>query len=142
MIRRPPRSTLFPYTTLFRSVPPVSFGAVPGQGFGIRLQGDEVFVSRFDAGSGGGAIRTPARIEGVEYDLRDPLPREQANQTLQSRFGGRRISNGRKRREIDMGRTQAQAAARAHPYRKSTYRLPINQACEHRDARRRPGPQA
>src|SRR5256885_3845326 len=23
MIRRPPRSTLFPYTTLFRSVPPV-----------------------------------------------------------------------------------------------------------------------
>src|SRR2546430_13729634 len=24
MIRRPPRSTLFPYTTLFRSVPPVS----------------------------------------------------------------------------------------------------------------------
>src|SRR5258708_31264621 len=27
MIRRPPRSTLFPYTTLFRSQPP----AVPGQ---------------------------------------------------------------------------------------------------------------
>src|SRR3712207_854762 len=26
MIRRPPRSTLFPYTTLFRS-PPVTFGA-------------------------------------------------------------------------------------------------------------------
>src|SRR2546422_1356312 len=25
MIRRPPRSTLFPYTTLFRSVPPPSF---------------------------------------------------------------------------------------------------------------------
>src|SRR5256885_12294337 len=25
MIRRPPRSTLFPYTTLFRSVPPSSF---------------------------------------------------------------------------------------------------------------------
>src|SRR2546425_2117717 len=28
MIRRPPRSTLFPYTTLFRSVPVVA--AVPG----------------------------------------------------------------------------------------------------------------
>src|SRR2546430_13741853 len=27
MIRRPPRSTLFPYTTLFRSVPQVSDGA-------------------------------------------------------------------------------------------------------------------
>src|SRR5256886_14875921 len=25
MIRRPPRSTLFPYTTLFRSLPPVAF---------------------------------------------------------------------------------------------------------------------
>src|SRR2546425_11424781 len=29
MIRRPPRSTLFPYTTLFRSLPP---GPVPGSG--------------------------------------------------------------------------------------------------------------
>src|SRR3989440_6919009 len=27
MIRRPPRSTLFPYTTLFRSLGPVSFSA-------------------------------------------------------------------------------------------------------------------
>src|SRR2546430_9262682 len=26
MIRRPPRSTLFPYTTLFRSIPPVVEG--------------------------------------------------------------------------------------------------------------------
>src|SRR2546425_9694404 len=26
MIRRPPRSTLFPYTTLFRSAPPMAFG--------------------------------------------------------------------------------------------------------------------
>src|SRR5260221_11694979 len=26
MIRRPPRSTLFPYTTLFRSIYPISFG--------------------------------------------------------------------------------------------------------------------
>src|SRR3712207_6976008 len=30
MIRRPPRSTLFPYTTLFRSQPPVD-GAAPLQ---------------------------------------------------------------------------------------------------------------
>src|SRR3712207_7403313 len=27
MIRRPPRSTLFPYTTLFRSVPPAGYRA-------------------------------------------------------------------------------------------------------------------
>src|SRR3712207_7241612 len=33
MIRRPPRSTLFPYTTLFRSLPEqvVVVGVVPGQ---------------------------------------------------------------------------------------------------------------
>src|SRR3712207_8192324 len=29
MIRRPPRSTLFPYTTLFRSEPPGPAGRVP-----------------------------------------------------------------------------------------------------------------
>src|SRR5256885_17201039 len=29
MIRRPPRSTLFPYTTLFRSSPGTAFGLVP-----------------------------------------------------------------------------------------------------------------
>src|SRR2546430_7287495 len=29
MIRRPPRSTLFPYTTLFRSVRPVSYPEIP-----------------------------------------------------------------------------------------------------------------
>src|SRR5256885_12667432 len=28
MIRRPPRSTLFPYTTLFRSIPAISFDPV------------------------------------------------------------------------------------------------------------------
>src|SRR3712207_7601841 len=35
MIRRPPRSTLFPYTTLFRSeagVEPAAGGAEPGEG--------------------------------------------------------------------------------------------------------------
>src|SRR2546430_12269975 len=32
MIRRPPRSTLFPYTTLFRSIwPPAAFGIMPGE---------------------------------------------------------------------------------------------------------------
>src|SRR3712207_8454533 len=36
MIRRPPRSTLFPYTTLFRSMPKVKRG-VPA-GFSIPMQ--------------------------------------------------------------------------------------------------------
>src|SRR5438105_9297741 len=30
MVRRPPRSTLFPYTTLFRSIDYLPGGAVPG----------------------------------------------------------------------------------------------------------------
>src|ERR1035437_10595767 len=34
MIRRPPRSTLFPYTTLFRS------GEAPGRLFGVGAQAD------------------------------------------------------------------------------------------------------
>src|SRR5256885_12268941 len=52
MIRRPPRSTLFPYTTLFRSQ---GLRVHPGQpgghrdhqhlGVGRRLDRDEVFVS-------------------------------------------------------------------------------------------------
>src|SRR2546426_12773854 len=37
MIRRPPRSTLFPYTTLFRSV-----GLVVHQGLGVGVDGDEL----------------------------------------------------------------------------------------------------
>src|SRR2546429_5569725 len=35
MIRRPPRSTLFPYTTLFRSW----VGCAPGSGMGLDSQG-------------------------------------------------------------------------------------------------------
>src|SRR5688572_32735069 len=34
MIRRPPRSTLFPYTTLFRSDPAAQRGEDPGAGAG------------------------------------------------------------------------------------------------------------
>src|SRR5258708_18190308 len=36
MIRRPPRSTLFPYTTLFRSVPDVGEGHIAQRGDGLR----------------------------------------------------------------------------------------------------------
>src|SRR3712207_7848890 len=44
MIRRPPRSTLFPYTTLFRSRP------VPEAGRPLeRLAGEPIGVHRFEA---------------------------------------------------------------------------------------------
>src|SRR3712207_7143432 len=38
MIRRPPRSTLFPYTTLFRSRAPGPGRRAPGQGRAKRIQ--------------------------------------------------------------------------------------------------------
>src|SRR5258708_12563175 len=42
MIRRPPRSTLFPYTTLFRSLAPVA-GKLPQHGARVLLaRGDDV----------------------------------------------------------------------------------------------------
>src|SRR5260370_40552907 len=54
MIRRPPRSTLFPYTTLFRSRPPPADPAVPRPGAGAP------------AGQGplGGRQRRPLRALG------------------------------------------------------------------------------
>src|SRR5256885_10852190 len=49
MIRRPPRSTLFPYTTLFRSsVQDVAVQDQPDAGPGLRPEGDQaVFGFRF-----------------------------------------------------------------------------------------------
>src|SRR3712207_7267182 len=42
MIRRPPRSTLFPYTTLFRSADPVALAQVlPAPGTGERQRAQE-----------------------------------------------------------------------------------------------------
>src|SRR3989442_7093513 len=46
MIRRPPRSTLFPYTTLFRSVQPVNTGCAEfrlgsGRSVEFRLRSEE-----------------------------------------------------------------------------------------------------
>src|SRR3712207_8766719 len=39
MIRRPPRSTLFPYTTLFRSIPSVWSTTTPQAAIAARQQG-------------------------------------------------------------------------------------------------------
>src|SRR3712207_7669296 len=40
MIRRPPRSTLFPYTTLFRSLPVTMKKSRPGHLLGVVAPGD------------------------------------------------------------------------------------------------------
>src|SRR2546422_2784954 len=54
MIRRPPRSTLFPYTTLFRSVPhlPAEAGGAGGEENGI-LEGDAEQLGGARGGAGG-----------------------------------------------------------------------------------------
>src|SRR3954469_11629761 len=59
MIRRPPRSTLFPYTTLFRSHS-VDLARVNGTGVGGRIRKQDVL----DAAKSGGA-KAPAKSEGA-----------------------------------------------------------------------------
>src|SRR5258708_22311978 len=53
MIRRPPRSTLFPYTTLFRSLPS-SFCREPSVPIEVLALADrEINLDRVDGGDGG-----------------------------------------------------------------------------------------
>src|SRR3712207_8798612 len=54
MIRRPPRSTLFPYTTLFRSAPPGLLQVQPAGALGdehlleTRMPGQQARVARLE----------------------------------------------------------------------------------------------
>src|SRR3712207_8699266 len=59
MIRRPPRSTLFPYTTLFRSVMAASSGHI----------GSPPNPISFPSGSGYVTLRTPLRSEEHTSEL-------------------------------------------------------------------------
>src|SRR3712207_8576884 len=88
MIRRPPRSTLFPYTTLFRS------GEVGLVGEDDLFLGPEVAVERGRSHAGaradvlhGDLVEAP-RPEELEGDLLDPGPSlrsEEHTSELQSR---------------------------------------------------------
>src|SRR2546429_6287846 len=69
MIRRPPRSTLFPYTTLFRSLP-------LGNGRLRRWTG-------MASGYGKGAARYSAEVRGAKRDRRRS---EEHTSELQSRL--------------------------------------------------------
>src|SRR3712207_8709298 len=57
MIRRPPRSTLFPYTTLFRSNPPESIDTDAKVHF--SKQGEGWGITRID-------LSTRARVPGMD----------------------------------------------------------------------------
>src|SRR5256885_7272219 len=64
MIRRPPRSTLFPYTTLFRS-PPVAEPSDPARAADL-------------------AARSQAAADGLVVELEDPQRSEEHTSELQS----------------------------------------------------------
>src|SRR3712207_8179891 len=77
MIRRPPRSTLFPYTTLFRSRGAAGAGGrgrrrsvpwrPPRQALGADTGGDPARTSRVESGARGG--RGPSRSEEHTSEL-------------------------------------------------------------------------
>src|SRR5260221_3512325 len=83
MIRRPPRSTLFPYTTLFRSVLRIDVGALQGLAdhgltHHIRRNGSQTAVERADRRSHSagkddfnGGLRT-VRSEEHTSELQSP----------------------------------------------------------------------
>src|SRR3989454_9383003 len=50
MIRRPPRSTLFPYTTLFRSIERLGYGTAQGSSTRGGLRGLAVMAQRLEHG--------------------------------------------------------------------------------------------
>src|SRR2546430_13293191 len=63
MIRRPPRSTLFPYTTLFRSVPALAIQTVPFfEGCGNRVG----IVVRFEVGLDVRSLLGVRRANGID----------------------------------------------------------------------------
>src|SRR2546427_8643613 len=70
MIRRPPRSTLFPYTTLFRSlvglgvVDKLLFVAVPTQ-FAPQVEGDVGYMGR----AGGAVDRKSTRLNSSHSQI-------------------------------------------------------------------------
>src|SRR2546426_8274765 len=79
MIRRPPRSTLFPYTTLFRSPRPLGERARPHRGGRVRavrppLERRRRLARRRAAthGDGRGGDDVPARSEEHTSELQSP----------------------------------------------------------------------
>src|SRR5256885_12454978 len=81
MIRRPPRSTLFPYTTLFRSL---KQGIIASGG--SRFEANLVAKYMFQTGSGSTAYDTSGvtPAAGLEHVLGDQVRSEEHTSELQS----------------------------------------------------------
>src|SRR2546427_7410227 len=69
MIRRPPRSTLFPYTTLFRSLLGVGVLAVIGNTIRLEIQGRraEIEVTKLVGGSDRKSTRLNSSHSQISY---------------------------------------------------------------------------
>src|SRR5258708_35652781 len=107
MIRRPPRSTLFPYTTLFRSHYGVALAACDQRGTCASGGGAQVFQRELDAGTRGSdgavlAFRRPGvdvrRAAGLSDEHR-AVTRETAKETNDGCIGEIR----KRDREISAG---------------------------------------
>src|SRR2546430_14354114 len=105
MIRRPPRSTLFPYTTLFRSHPlEVLQGTAVHAPFSIHSRSDDVLVlvAVLD-------LRVILHPQPAPTDVQvvigtvDPVEIGRASCRKSVDLGGRRIIKKKKRREIYVG---------------------------------------
>src|SRR5690348_17385940 len=68
MLRRPPRSTLFPYTTLFRSDGGVGHREPDGDAERVRDQGDDVDDGRRDEGVAEDLFAVEEVAEGTAND--------------------------------------------------------------------------
>src|SRR2546422_7250834 len=66
MIRRPPRSTLFPYTTLFRSVPHNHYRCRDGRWIAIACTNDRMFERLLQA-FGRPELKGDARMRSEEH---------------------------------------------------------------------------
>src|SRR3712207_9359431 len=103
MIRRPPRSTLFPYTTLFRSVPRLRQGVggsrlsrlqgAPGSASSLgvprRLPGDQPFGGGRNRGAARLACGETAQESPREVPLDDRGPTDLPGTREESSPGGR-----------------------------------------------------
>src|SRR5256885_13062442 len=84
MIRRPPRSTLFPYTTLFRSASPAG-GPVSGLPGEIRPPPALPEHAPRHAGTvHGRRLRDPSVLQGGRQAVRHPRRSEEHTSELQS----------------------------------------------------------
>src|SRR3712207_8406270 len=81
MIRRPPRSTLFPYTTLFRSPSEVTKTRVLPVVL-TQMTGERVLVSTLYASASG---VMPGQVRSISYSSSSMVRSEEHTSELQSR---------------------------------------------------------